>query len=126
MKTGKLTEFTKKLHMLEDLKSKYIANKYNLLCHIFIIIGKKINVDIRILTNFKKIEKTVLEQHTKYITELIRNNKSDIEKVFDKKIKVPENDLSKILSFFRSLLRDIDYNIYVRKDYVYIHKIKVS
>lgn len=117
-------EYTTKIMNIQSIVFDYNKKKYNILLETLKAIAIIFSKRIKYLTDFRNISCTLLQENFQDIKDILIKDKKTLESNFGVKIEFSKtDDYKKIISLLRSMVRNIDYKIVIRSDYITISHI---
>lgn len=114
-------EYTTKIMNIQKTISDYNKKKYDIILETLKAISILFSKRIKYLSDFKNIPCILIQENFQDIKDILIKNKETLESNFDMKIKFSKSDdYKKIISFLRSMIRNIDYKMIIRNDYMTI------
>lgn len=114
-------EYTTKIMNIQKTISDYNKKKYDIILETLKAISILFSKRIKYISDFKNIPCILIQENFQDIKDILIKNKETLESNFDMKIKFSKSDdYKKIISFMRSMIRNIDYKMVIRNDYMTI------
>lgn len=127
MDLSNLDEYTKKRRIVEKNLSSFDFQKYNLMFAIFSKIAELDKIKINFLTNFKYFQYDFFEDHINDIKSILLDFSEKISNLFDIEIAAQHlSDNKKIICILRRLLKNINYNLVIRNNFIRICSVRNS
>lgn len=114
-------EYTSKIMNIQKMTSDYNKKKYDILLETLKAISILFSKRIKYLSDFKNISCTLLQENFQDIKDIFVKDKEKLESNFGIKVEFSKSDdYKKFICLIRNMVRNIDYKIVTRSDYITI------